>query len=215
MNALGLTLLSATLAVVLSLVPALWLGHVMARRDFFGKSVVEGLLTLPTALPPPALGFALLLLLSSDGPVAKVWPAVHEHLLFSFYACVLAAAVHAMPLMTRTARVAFEGVPARMENMGRVMGLSRREVWRHLTLPLAGKGLLGAMLMGFCRAMGEFGTTIVIAGNMPGRTQTLPLAIYAGIYAGSPRETLWLVGLAAAVAFVAAFFAERLLRSRP
>ena len=125
---------------------------------------------------------------------------------------VLASTLMALPLVARTARVAFEGVSPRLESMGRTLGMGPLRVFKEITLPLARRGLLAAGVLGFSRALGEFGATVIVAGNIPGKTQTLALAIFNDLQIGRDEEARLLVGITAALAFVAVWSVEFLLR---
>jgi molybdate transport system permease protein len=135
-------------------------------------------------------------------------------LLFTWKGAVLAAAVMSLPLVVRTARVAFEGVDPRLEAMARTLGLGPSRTFFEVTLPLASRGLAAAALLGFARALGEFGATIIVAGNIPGRTQTLALAIFSDLQVGRDDEAMLLVGVTVVLAFVALWTTEALLRQR-
>lgn len=199
----------ATLALAPFAVAAGWL---LARRDFRGKSVVETVLALPLVLPPTAIGYLLLELLSRHGPFGSETLGFDPGLLFTARGATLATAVVAFPLAARTARVAFEGVDPRLDAMGRSLGLGRLAVFARITLPLAWRGLLAALLLAFSRALGEFGATVIVAGNIPGRTQTLALAIFSDIQLGDTAHALRLVALCGLLAFATVFTVERLLR---
>ncbi|HUD72763.1 MAG TPA: ABC transporter permease subunit, partial [Dongiaceae bacterium] len=133
-------------------------------------------------------------------------------LLLTWKGAVVASAVMALPLVARTARVAFEEVDPRLEAMARTLGLGPLRTFSEVTLPLASRGLFAAALLGFARALGEFGATVIVAGNIPGRTQTLALAIYSDLQAGDDRRALALVGITVAIAFAAVWAVERLMR---
>ncbi|HEX6882034.1 MAG TPA: molybdate ABC transporter permease subunit [Planctomycetota bacterium] len=210
---LGTTLRVAGGATLLLALPALGLGWLLARHEFRGKSVVETLVALPLVLPPTAIGYLLLELFARHGPLGRDALGFDPGVLFSARGATLASAVVALPLAARTARVAFEGVDARLERMGQSLGLARATVFLRVTLPLARRGLVAALLLGFSRALGEFGATVIVAGNIPGRTQTLALAIFADIQAGATGHALRLVALCVALAFVTIFLVERLLRA--
>jgi molybdate transport system permease protein len=206
------TLRVAAGATALLALPALALGWLLARRVFPGRSLVETLVALPLVLPPTAIGYLLLELFARRGPLGSETLGFDPGVLFSARGAVLASAVVAFPLAVRTARVAFEGVDPRLEQMGRSLGLTRWTVLRRVTLPLASRGLLAALLLGFSRALGEFGATVIVAGNIPGRTQTLALAIFTDIQLGDTRHALQLVAVCVALAFATVFTVERLLR---
>ncbi len=187
-------------------------GLLLARRSFPGKSIVETVLTLPLVLPPTAVGYLLLRLLARHGPLGTDYLGFDLDLLLTWKGAVVASAIMALPLVTRTARVAFEEVDARLEAIARTLGLSPRATFFAVTLPLARRGLLAAAILGFSRALGEFGATVIVAGNIPGRTQTLALAIFSDLQAGDDRRAMLLVGITVALAFVAVWTVEYLLR---
>ena len=187
-------------------------GFLLARHRFPGRSLLETLLSLPLVLPPTAVGYLLLRTLARDGPLGSKRLGIDLDLLLTWKGAVLAAAVMALPLVARTARVAFEAVDPRLEAMARTLGLGPLRTFAEVTLPLAGRGLLAAALLGFARALGEFGATVIVAGNIPGRTQTLALAIFSDLQAGDDARALVLVGITVAIAFVAVFAIERLTR---
>ncbi len=187
-------------------------GLVLARRRFPGQSAVETVLALPLVLPPTAVGYLLLRLLARDGPLGVHHTGFDLDLLLTWKGAVAASAVMSLPLVARTARVAFEEVDPRLEAMARTLGLGPLRTFLGVTLPLARRGLLAAALLGFARALGEFGATVIVAGNIPGRTQTLALAIFSDLQAGDDHRALWLVGVTVALAFAAVFVVERLAR---
>ena len=212
--ALAISLKVAAWATAAALLPGVGLGLVLARRDFPGKSIVETVLSLPLILPPTAIGYLLLRLLSRSGPLGSATLGFDPDLLFTWKAAVLASAVMALPLVARTARVAFEEVDPRLEGIGRTLGLSPLHVFGRITLPLARRGLLAAAILGFGRALGEFGATVIVAGNIPGRTRTLALAIFSDLQIGREREAMTLVGITVVLAFAAIGSVESLLRRR-
>ena len=210
MSAILLTLQVALVATVLVMVPGTLLAYALARFDFPGRKLVSTVVLLPLVLPPTAVGFLLLRLLAVDGPLGGVLGALDIRILLTWKAAVLAAMVMALPLVVRTARVAFEGVDPRIEAMDRTLGHSPLEVFWRTTLPLASRGLLAAAILGFTRAVGEFGATVTIAGNIPGSTQTLASAIFAAQSSGSDRDVWLLLGFALAIGVVAIYSSERL-----
>lgn len=159
------------------------------RRPFPGRELLDALFVLPLVLPPVVTGFALLVLLGREGPVGAVldrWLGVR--LVFTPLAAVLAAAVVSFPLMYGSAKAAFQAVDARLEDAARTLGSSEPRVFARVTLPLAWPGLVAGTTLAFARALGEFGATVMVAGNIPGETQTAALAIYALADAGEMRE---------------------------
>lgn len=213
-EALGVSLRVACAATVLAGVPGVLLGRALARREFRGKLLVETLVALPLVLPPTAVGFLLLFLLARDGLLGERALGFDLGLVLSARGAAVAAAVMAFPLITRGARVAFEGVPVRLERMATSLGHGPWAVARRVTLPLAARGLGAALLLGFSRALGEFGATMVVAGSLAGETRTLSLAIFEELQLGNDARALRLVALAAALAFASVLAAERLLRGR-
>ncbi len=193
------TLLTFALAVPLSLM--------LARCNFRGKSVVSTLFSLPMVLPPTAVGFLLLQLLADDG-----WMGLDFNILFSWKAVIVACSVMSFPLVVRTARVSFESVDPQLEKVALTLGKSKWNVFCSVTFPLASKGLLAAAILGFTRALGEFGATVTIAGNIPGRTQTLASAIYSAQQGGRDGEATVLLVIALTVGFLAVFLTEWLSR---
>jgi len=214
LGVLLLTLRVATVATLLIVVPATFLAYALARWEFRGKRLLSAVVGLPLVLPPTAVGFLLLRLLAVDGPLGRDTLGVDLRLLLTWKAAVAAAAVMSIPLVVRTARVAFEGVEPRLEAMARTLGYRPLEAFFRVTLPLAGRGLLAAVLLGFTRALGEFGATVTLAGNIPGRTQTLASAIFSAQQVGDHARGDLLMGVAVAVGFLAILGAELLGRDR-
>lgn len=214
LTALLISLKVSLVATLVVLPPGIALGLLFARRNFPGKSIVETLTYLSLVLPPTAVGYLLLSLLARRGPLGVNALGLDLDLLFTWKGAVLASAVMALPLVVRTARIAFEGVNPRLESMGRTLGMGPMRVLWEITLPLARRGLLASGILGFSRALGEFGATVIVAGNIPGKTQTLALAIFNDIQIGRDDEARRLVGLTAVLAFVAIWISERLLSQR-
>lgn len=207
------TTFRVTLAATVLVAPVgIALGHALARRTFPGKSALETVVSLPLVLPPTAIGYMLLSLFARSGVFGERSLGFDLDLLFTWRAAVLASAVVALPLVTRTARTAFEEVEPRLELMARTLGVSRLQTFITVTLPLARRGLLAAVALGFGRALGEFGATVIVAGNIPGRTQTLSLAIFSEIQLGNTDEALRLVAITVGIALVLMWTIERLLR---
>lgn len=201
----------ATGVVMLMAVP---LGYVFARHDFPCKRWVGAFLLLPMVLPPTAVGYLLLLALGDRGVLGRETLGFDLGVLFTWRAATLAAAVMAFPLVVRTAQVAFEAVDPRLEAMARTLGRGPFATFATVTLPLAYRGLLAAGILGFTRALGEFGATVMIAGNIPGRTQTLALAIFGAQQAGNEAEATVLLALAIGVGILALVGADTLTRAR-
>jgi len=210
------TVTMATLAVAISLPPALALAWLLARKNWPGKFLLETLVTIPLVLPPVATGFALLLLLGRQGWLgSRLEEWFGWEIIFTWKAVVAAMAVMALPLMVRTARVGFESVDPQLEDAARSLGAGPWKVFWQITLPLARRGVLGGVVLGFARALGEFGATIVVAGNIPGRTTTIPLAIYTDVLLGDNGAALRLIAVSLSVAFLAIALGEWLVRPLP
>ena len=202
-------------ATCLVLPPGVLLGYLLARREFAGKSFVETLAYLPLVLPPTAVGYLLLRTLARDGVLGPASLGFDLDLLLTWKGAAMASAIMALPLVARTARGAFEQVDPRLEAMHRTLGVGMTRTFCEVTLPLARKGLAASAVLGFGRALGEFGATVIVAGNIPGRTQTLALAIFNDIQTGRDDEALRLVGVTVCLAFAAVWGAELLLRRKP
>ena len=153
--------------------------HVMRQGEFPGKSAVEALLILPLVLPPVVTGFLLLLLVGKQGPIGRCLDEVFGvQIIFSPYAAILAGTIVAFPLMYQSVKAAFESIDYTLEDAARTLGASEWRVFWTVTVPLSWQGIVAGLVLSFSRALGEFGATIMVAGNIPGKTQTLPLAIY-------------------------------------
>ncbi|MBX3741864.1 MAG: molybdate ABC transporter permease subunit [Akkermansiaceae bacterium] len=216
MNAVDLqiilfTLATAGLAVVAALPAATWLAWLLARKEWFGKSLVETIATLPLVVPPVATGLILLKLLGKKGMIGS-W--LHGNfgieIVFTAKAVVIALAVMVFPLLVRSIRTAFEEVPRIYEEAGSNLGRSPIKVFFLVTLPLARRGIIAGILLSFARALGEFGATVMVAGFIPGVTETLPLAIYRNVQIGNDARALWLAGISAGIAFAAIWISARL-----
>jgi molybdate transport system permease protein len=211
---LGLTLRTAALATLLIVPPGLAVAWLLARRRWRGKSLVETLVALPLVMPPVATGLILLELFGRRGPIGGVLHRIAIDVVFTWRAVVLAMMVMSFPLLVRAARVAFEEVDPRLEQIARTLGARDPRVFVTITLPLAARGILSGVLLAFARAIGEFGATILVAGNIPGRTTTLSLAIYNFVQLGRDADAFRLLGIAVLIAFAAVWTTEAFLRRR-
>jgi len=191
------------------------LAWLLARRDWRGKSLVETLVALPLVIPPVATGLILLKLLGRRGPLGPFLDSLGWEIVFTWRAVVIATAVMSFPLLVRTARVAFEQVNPRLEQVARTLGAGPWRVFLTITLPLAGRGLVAGAVLAFARALGEFGATIMIAGYIPGETATLSLSIYHLVQLGRDTEALGLLAVSLLIAFGAVWTGECFLRKRP
>ncbi len=187
----------------------------LARHQWPGKSLVETLVSLPLVMPPVPTGLILLQVLRSHGPVG-----IFQHhsrvlgVVFTWRAVLIALGIMSFPLLVRSTRIAFEEVNPRLEQIARTLGAGPARVFRTITLPLAFHGLVGGMLLAFARALGEFGATIMVAGNIPGKTSTLSLAIFQSVQLGQDTEAYRLLGLSVVLAFLAVWGSEWLIRRR-
>ena len=211
-SAILLTLQVSSVATLIIFIPAVLLAWQFARRDSITSHFVFSLFGLPMVLPPTAVGYLLLRLLADDGPMGPVFMGLHLNLLLTWQAAVLAAAVMAFPLVIRTAKVAFENVNPELESIGRTLGRGPWSTFASVSLPLASRGLLAAAILGFTRAVGEFGATITVAGNIPGKTQTIASAIYSSQQAGNRAEAATLIVVALCIGWAAIFCTELLIR---
>ncbi len=207
-----LTLGVAALSTLVILPPGLAVALALARYRGPGRSVLETVLALPLVLPPTAVGILLLELLGRRRPLGA-WLAAHGiEVVFTWKAVLLATAVMSFPLLVRQARTAFEEVDPRLPALARTLGCGRAGAFFRVTLPLARRGVLSGTVLAFSRALGEFGATVMIAGNIPGRTRTLALAIFHENQVGRDDRALALVGVTVVLAFAALWTAERLHR---
>ena len=209
------TLRTAALAVLLLAPFGLALALLLARRHFPGKALVETLVALPLVLPPVATGLLLLKILGRRGPGGRAARALFDtDIVFTWRAVVVAMMVMSLPLLVRTARVAFEAVNPRLEAVARTLGSGEARVIRTITLPLAARGIAAGLLLAFARALGEFGATILVAGNIPGRTTTISTAIYNDVQTGADAQAYRLILVSVGIAFLAVFLSEVWLKRR-
>jgi molybdate transport system permease protein len=209
------TLLACALSTALILPFGLAIAWLLARRRWLGKSVVETIVTLPLVMPPVATGLILLELLGRRGSLGGFLHRRFDFdIVFTWRAVVIAAAVMSFPLLVRSARVGFQEVNQRYEQMARSLGAGEWRVFLTISLPLAARPILGGILLAFARAVGEFGATILVAGNIPGETTTLSLRIYEAVQLGHDATAYRLLVVCIIIAFIAVFMAEWLLRRR-
>ena len=214
-SALWLSLKVAGWATAINLVLGVGFGALLARRRFPGRELLDTIFTLPMVLPPTVLGYYLLVLIGSKGPLgAWLENSFGINLVFTWQAAVIAAAVASFPLVFKPARAAFEDVDGQLEQAARTLGVSELALFFRVTLPLAWRGILAGLLLAFARAMGEFGATIMVAGSIPGRTQTLSIAIYEAVQAGNDGRANALVLLSSLVCISVLLLAARLVGRR-
>jgi molybdate transport system permease protein len=211
----GFSLRMAFASLLLILPFGLALAWWLARKDWRGKALVETLVSLPLVLPPVVTGLVLLQLFGRRGPVGSwLHHTFNYDVVFTWRAVVIALAAMSLPLFVRAARTAFEEVDVKFEQLARTLGAGEWRVFFTITLPLARRGVLAGTLLAFARALGEFGATIMVAGNIPGQTTTLPVAIYQAVENGEDAHAWTLAGVSAVIAFAAVFVSEKLQRRR-
>jgi len=209
-DAIMLSLKVAVYCTLISLPLALWLGYFMARRNFFGKPLLESIIHLPLVMPPVTTGYLLLVLLGSRSVVGQwLYATFGIRLAFSFEAAVIASVFVSFPLIVRSVRTAMEMVDSGFEEASRMLGAGKWRTFFSVTVPLALPGIVSGTVLSFARSLGEFGATITFAGNIAGETQTLPLAIYAYMQIpGKENETIRLVMVSVAISFLAMVISE-------
>ena len=208
---LWLSLRVATISTAVALVVGLWLAWLLANRQFRGKEILDAAITLPLVLPPTVLGYYLLVLLGRASPVGKLYEWIFGGpLVFSWQAAVVAALFHSTPLLVKSARAAFESVDRSFERAARNLGASELRLFWRVTLPLARRSILAAGALAFARSLGDFGVTLMIAGNIPGRTQTVAIAIYDAVETGNGATARILVVIVSVIALVILSVANRL-----
>ena len=204
----------AALATAILLAPAVALAWIIARRRFFGRDLVETLISLPLVMPPVATGLILLRLFGRRGPIGRALDALGIEVIFTWKAVVLAMAAVGLPLLVRTARAGFEQVDPRYEALASTLGAGPLRVFFTISLPLAARGILAGAVLAFSRALGEFGATIMVAGAIPGQTLTLPVAIYSYTETGRDAQATTLLVIGVAIAFVAVWLSNVLVHGR-
>lgn len=209
-----LSLKVAGWATALDLVLGVAVGYALARWRSGARDVVDSLLTLPLVLPPTVLGYYLLVLLGRRGVLGAWLDRIGIQLVFTWQGAVIASMVVAFPLILKSARAAFEAVDPQLERAARTLGISETGIFFRVTLPLAARGILAGALLAFARALGEFGATLMIAGNLPGRTQTLSVAVYAAVQAGDDATANFLVLVTSATCVLILLIAGRLVPQR-
>jgi molybdate transport system permease protein len=210
---LRLSLQVAACATVITLIVGIPLAYVLARKRFRGKDVLTLILTLPMVLPPTVTGYFLLLLIGNNGLLGKAFLSVTGHqlgIVFTWYAAVIASFVVSFPLMLITARASMKDVDQELINASYMLGRSEIDTVLRVVIPLSGRGIIAGATLAFARAMGEFGATIMVAGNWPGKTNTMPITIYTETLYGSWRNALWMVLLFVAVAAVVMYISTRM-----
>lgn len=208
---LWLSLRVAVISTAIAILLGLWIAYVLANRSFRGKDLLDAAVTLPLVLPPTVLGYYLLVLIGRNSPIGKAYEWIFgSPLVFTWQAAVIAALVHSAPLLIKSARAAFESVDHSYERAARTLGASEWRLFWRVTLPLARRSISAAAALAFARSLGDFGVTIMIAGNIPGRTQTVAVAIYDAVESGNGVLARTLVLVISAIALAILFAANRL-----
>jgi molybdate transport system permease protein len=208
---LWLSLRVAGLSTLIALVLGGWLAYVLANRQFRGREALDAIVTLPLVLPPTVLGYYLLVLLGRASPLGQVYERIFgSPLVFTWQAAVVAALLHSAPLLVKSTRAALESVDHTFEKAARSLGAGEWRVFWRITLPLAQRSILAATALAFARALGDFGVTIMVAGNIPGRTQTVAVAIYDAVESGNGVMARTLVLVISVVALAILWLANAL-----
>jgi molybdate transport system permease protein len=204
----------ALLATLFSFLAGVFFSRFLSRFSFPGKEWLDAVLTLPLVLPPTVLGYYLIVLLGRKGWLGQfLWESFGISLMFTWQGAVVASAVVSFPLVFKSARASFEAVDHNLEKAARTLGSSELGVFLRVSLPLAWRGILAGAMLAFARAMGEFGATLMIAGNLPGKTQTLSLAVYAAVQAGNDNLATSLVLITSIVCVLVLVSSGKLLKS--
>lgn len=215
MTPLLLTLKVAGLATILAFLIGVTLAFFLARYRFWGREYLDAIFTLPLVLPPTVLGYYLIVLVGRNGWIGRwLYEAFGITLIFTWQGAVLASAVVSVPLVFKAARSAFESVDANLEKAARTLGLTEVGVFFRVSFPLAWRGIMAGTMLGFARAMGEFGATLMVAGNLPGKTQTLSLAVYDAVQAGNHQLAGLLVLVTSAVCVVVLVSSGSILKTQ-
>ena len=226
MNGLPLSLESIVIPLVLSLKVAgiatliatilgVTVAWIAAKCDFWGKEILDAMMTLPIVLPPTVLGYYLLVLIGRRGPIGGWLNDVFGiNLIFTWQAAVIAASFVAFPLVYKASRAALESVSEQLEQAARVLGKSELQIIVKITLPLASRGIIAGAMLAFARALGEFGATLMIAGSIPGKTQTLSIAVYEAVQAGQDNIANFLVVITSLVCLAILISSNHFLRPK-
>ena len=208
---LWLSLRVAFLATAIAVAAGVWLAYILANREFRGKEVLDAAISLPLVLPPTVLGAYLLVVIGRASPFGRLWEGIFgEPLVFTWKAAVVAALLHSLPLLVKSARAAFESVDRSYERAARTLGASEWRLFWRVTFPLAQRSILAAAALAFARALGDFGVTLMVAGNIPGQTQTVSVAIYDAVEGGNTAVARVLVLVVSAVALLILTLAKKL-----
>jgi molybdate transport system permease protein len=214
-DAFKLSFLIVSVATLVVAALGLAFAYLLAKFDFRGKELLDAILTMPLVLPPTVTGYYLIVLLGRRGLVGSyVYDLTGWTFAFTWQGAVVAAVVVALPLMIKASRASIESVNPDYETASYTLGKGRLETFLRITLPLARRGIFAGLVLSFARALGEFGATLMIAGNIPGKTQTMPLAIYEAVAAGEEREAQILALILTLVSLAAVYLTNKISRSR-
>ena len=202
---LWISLKTAFVATVITFIIGIVISYKMANYRGKGRGIIDGIFTLPLILPPTVVGFFLLLICGKNGVIGKIIMSFDKNIIFTWSATVIAATVVSFPMMYRTCRSAFEQIDKNMILAARTLGLSESKIFFKIAIPLAWPGIIGGLVLSFARALGEFGATLMIAGNIPGKTQTMPVAIYFAVEGGDMNKALLWVLIIVAISFIMIF----------
>lgn len=193
-----LSLEIASLSVIIVFFSGIIAARILSRKHFFGKTAIETLLTLPLVLPPTVVGFILIIIFGINSPIGRMIESIfNTPIMFTWWAAIIASSVVAFPLMYQSAKTGFLSIDTGAEEAARVDGAGEWKVFLYVTLPLSAKTLVTGLILSFARALGEFGATFMFAGNLPGKTQTAPTAIYVAIESGNMEAAwLWVIAMA-------------------
>ena len=212
---LWLTLKVALLATLIAGLAGIGLAWWLSRSQFPGKDILDAILVLPMVLPPTVIGYYLIVLIGRNGVLGRyLHDGLGINLMFTWQGAVIAASVVSLPLVYKGARAAFEEVDGRFANAARTLGAGEFELFIRIALPLAIRGIAAGLMLAFARAMGEFGATLMIAGNLPGKTQTLSIAVYEAVQAGDDARALWLTLIISLVCMIVLVVSGRLLQAK-
>ncbi len=210
-SAFKLSLLVTVAATGLVVVVGTACGFVLAKGKFRGRELLDAVITLPLVLPPTVTGYYLIVLLGRRGLIGSyLYELTEWSVTFTLAGAIIAAAIMSLPLMVKSARAAIESVNPKYEIASYTLGKGKLETFFHVTLPLAQRGIIAGVVLSFARALGEFGATLMLAGNIPGKTQTMPLAIYEAVVAGQNRQAQLLALILTAVSVTAVYLTNKL-----
>ncbi len=202
---LWISIKTAFIATIITSIIGIFISYKMANYRGRGKGFIDGILTLPLILPPTVIGFFLLLICGKNGFIGRIFMSFDKNIIFSWSATVIAATVVAFPMMYRTCRSAFEQIDKNMILAARTLGLSEIKIFFKIAIPLAWPGIIGGLVLSFSRELGEFGATLMIAGNIPKKTQTMPIAIFFSVESGDMNRAMFWVLIIVLISFFMIF----------